>query len=224
MDNFFNSLKDIRLGNIFNPWFCYDEENDIDLDSSTKRLLHLKQYLKERKKAKYLLVAEALGYQGGHFSGIPMTSERILLGKMEHKSITPKHVFSGIKPHRTSKPSVKKDGFTEPTATIVWGKLIKSGFDMKDFVFWNAFPWHPYNPKKGILSNRTPTDDELEKGIAVMNELLKLLNVIKVIAVGEKARVQLSKMRINAPTVRHPANGGAKKFREQIMREIVKKA
>lgn len=220
MDSFIKSLKLLKLNNVFNPWFCHDRENDVNSDSPAIRLLHLKQYLSERKGAKYLLLAEALGYQGGHFSGIAMTSERILLGKMTHKSITPGHVFSKIAPQRTSKPSVKKDGFSEPTATIVWERLIKSGFDMKDFIFWNAFPWHPYNPKKGILSNRTPSDDEFKQGKAVLAELLKLTNITKIIAVGEKARIQLSKIGIEAPMVRHPANGGATKFREQILKEI----
>ena len=222
MDDFFISLKVIKSDNVFNPWYCHDEENDIDIHSPTKRRSHLKQYLLERSTAKYLLLAEAVGYQGGHFSGIPMTSERILLGKMRHKAITPEHVFSEIVPQRTSKPSVKKDGFTEPTATIVWERLIKSGFDMKDFIFWNAFPWHPYNPKKGMLSNRTPSDDEFGKGKTVLDKLLKLTNVTRIITIGEKANAQLRKIGIDTPVVRHPANGGATKFREQILREIGK--
>jgi hypothetical protein len=220
MDGFFKSLQAVKLDNIFNPWFCRDEENDIDSDSPAVRLLQLKQYLSERKNAKYLLVGEALGYQGGHFTGIAMTSERILLGKMKHKSITPGHVFSGIEPRRTSIPSVKKDGFTEPTATIVWERLITSGFDMRDFILWNAFPWHPYKPEKGILSNRTPSDKEFEKGKPVMLELLKSVNATKIIAVGEKSRIQLGEMGIDASMVRHPANGGAPKFREQIIKVI----
>ncbi len=220
MDAFFKSLQAVKLENVFNPWFCRDEENDIDSGSPAIRLLQLKQYLLERKNAKYLLVGEALGYQGGHFTGIAMTSERILLGKMKHKSITPGHVFSGIEPHRTSMPSVKKDGFTEPTATIVWERLITSGFNMRDFILWNALPWHPYKPEKGILSNRTPSDNEFEKGKPVMLELLKSVNVAKVIAVGEKSRVQLGEMGIDASMVRHPANGGAPKFREQIIQVI----
>ncbi len=223
MDGFFKSLKAVKLDNIFNPWFCCDKGHDIDSDSPAIRLSQLKQYLLERKNAKYLLVGEALGYQGGHFTGIPMTSERILLGKMRHKSITPGHVFSGIEPRRTSMPSVKKDGFTEPTATIVWERLITSGFDMRDFILWNAFPWHPYKPEKGILSNRTPSDKEFEKGKPVMLELLKSVNVTKVIAVGEKSRVQLGEMGIDASMVRHPANGGAPKFREQIIQVIKNK-
>ncbi len=221
MDGFFKSLQAVKLDNIFNPWFCRDKENDIDSDSPAIRLSQLKQYLTERKNAKYLLVGEALGYQGGHFTGIAMTSERILLGKMRHKSITPGHVFLGIEPRRTSMPSVKKDGFTEPTATIVWERLITSGFDMRDFILWNAFPWHPYKPEKGILSNRTPSDKEFEKGKPVVLELLKSVNVTKIIAVGEKARIQLGEMGVDALMVRHPANGGAPKFREQII-EVIK--
>ncbi len=220
LDTFFKRLKAIKLDNIFNPWFCRDKENDIDSNAPVIRLSQLKQYLLERKNAKYLLVGEALGYQGGHFTGIAMTSERILLGKMEHKSITPKHVFTGIEPQRTSMPSIKKDGFSEPTATIVWERLIKSGYDMNDFIIWNAFPWHPYNPEKGVLSNRTPSTYEFEEGKPVILELLKLVNFKRIIAVGEKSRIQLDQMGIDASVVRHPANGGATKFREQIIKEI----
>jgi hypothetical protein len=223
MDAFFKSLEAAKLDNVFNPWFCRDVENDIDSDSPAIRLSQLKQYMLERKNAKYLLVGEALGYQGGHFTGIAMTSERILLGKMRHKLITPGHVFSGIEPRRTSMPSVKKDGFTEPTATIVWERLITSGFDMRDFILWNALPWHPYKPEKGILSNRTPSANEFEKGKPVMLALLKSVNVSKVIAVGEKSRIQLGEMGIDASMVRHPANGGAPKFREQIIQVIKNK-
>ena len=223
MDAFFKSLKAIKSDNIFNPWYCRDEKNDIASDSQAIRLSQLKQYMTERENAKYLLVGEALGYQGGHFTGIPMTSERILLGKMEHKSITPGHVFSGIEPRRTSMPSVKKDGFSEPTATIVWERLIKTGYNMNDFIFWNAFPWHPYKPDKGILSNRTPSDKEFEKGKPVLLELLKSVNFKKIIAVGQKSRIQLGEMGVDASMVRHPANGGAPKFREQIIKVIKNK-
>jgi len=220
MKKFFEHLESFNGEDIFNPWFCSDNVNDLSGDSFKIRRRQLEQYLNERKDAKYILLAEALGYQGGHFSGIPMTSERILLGKMRHRSITPEHVFSGIKPERTSKPDIKSDGFTEPTATIVWERLIKSGLDTKEFIFWNSFPWHPYDQKKGILSNRTPSDNELEKGIPILDELINITNVKKVIAIGEKARKQCKKTGIDAPTVRHPANGGAGKFREQIIKVI----
>ena len=222
MKKFIESLERKRTHNVFNPWFDHDPENDTDKDCSHIRMSQLRAYLSERKNAKFLLVAEALGYQGGHFSGIPMTSERILLNKMTHKAITPEHVFKGFSPQRTSLASVKADGFTEPTATIIWGMLIDAGLDTRNFIFWNAFPWHPYKPEKGILSNRTPTDNELEEGIRVLNNLIDFTDGARIIAIGNKSQVLLNTMGIDAPKVRHPANGGATKFREQLLVEITR--
>src|SRR5439155_21423002 len=103
------------------------------------------------------IVGEALGYRGGHFSGIPMTSERMLLGKQpdvlaalcERRNLLERAnddcrksrlgIIAGIKPRRTSKASVCLNGFSEPTATIVWGALLKIGLLPYEFVLWNAF-------------------------------------------------------------------------------------
>ena len=81
-----------------------------------------------------MLVGEALGYRGGHFSGIPMASERMLLAGQ--------HVFSSMTPRRTSKPEKSPCGFSEPTASMVSNALIEVGLSSKRFVLWNAFPWH----------------------------------------------------------------------------------
>ena len=126
-----------------------------------------------------------------------------------------------MEPHRTSLTSIKKDGFTEPTATIVWEELVKSQLDTRNFIFWNAFPWHPYRPDRGMLSNRTPTSEEIAEGVVVLRKLRMFAKKTKIIAVGNKAQSLLKKMGINAPKIRHPANGGAKKFREQLQKEVI---
>ena len=121
LDKFLRRLKASPSGAVFNPWWQIDEENDIGPHSPAIRRKHLAVYFRERLgKARLAIVGEALGYRGGHFSGIPMTSERLLLGKQPA-------IVAGIKPRRTSKPSVCPDGFSEPTATIVWGALLKIG-------------------------------------------------------------------------------------------------
>src|SRR3954447_22516018 len=82
VDGFLRRLKASPSGAVFNPWWQIDEENDIDSHSLGIRRKHLAVYLRQRLgNARLAIVGEALGYRGGHFSGIPMTSERMLLGK-----------------------------------------------------------------------------------------------------------------------------------------------
>lgn len=217
IDKFIKGLKNCPAGALFNPWWQRDEIHD-DYDNAAEIRRHqLKFYLNQRlESTKFLLVGEALGYQGGHFSGIAMTSERLLLGHLQHKGLMPEFVFTGLQPGRTSKEEFKKDGFVEPTATIVWGHLLAAGLDPYHFTIWNAMPWHPYNPQKGMLSNRTPTDSEFAVGHQHLEALIALLKPEKIVAVGEKAALQLEKLQISHSKVRHPANGGAGKFRDQF--------
>src|SRR6266481_8640720 len=81
LDKFLRLLRASPSGAVFNPWWQIDEENDIGPHSPAIRRKHLTVYFRERLgKARLAIVGEALGYRGGHFSGIPMTSERMLLG------------------------------------------------------------------------------------------------------------------------------------------------
>lgn len=220
INHFFKLLQRPEVKQVFNPWFEVDKENDIDKTSAEKRLFNLKCYLKERTHAEYLLLAEALGYQGGHFTGIPMTSERIILGHKTNQGILPGHVCDS-QLYRTSNKKKHEDGFNEPTATIVWGKLIREEMDTRNFVLWNAFPWHPYKNSKGLLSNRTPTNNEMIEGAPVLEALLQAFDFKKIIALGNKADASLKTLGIKAQKVRHPAMGGAELFREQFL-NIVK--
>lgn len=218
IQSFINALKQTpKHDTVFNPWYDVDPDNDLSDQSPKIRKAQLKAYLTERLgKAKILILGEALGYQGGHFTGMAMTSERILLGHMLHKGIEPTHVFQNTIPRRTSKESVREKGFTEPTATIAWGHLLDLGLDPQSFVIWNAFPWHPYKKDKGMLSNRTPKDIEMEEGIRLLNKLITLFDFETVIAVGNKAKMLCDTHDIQSHVVRHPANGGATKFRNQV--------
>lgn len=204
--------------NLFNPWFHRDIKHDISPKAPEIRRKQLEQYLSERQnRARYLLIAEALGYQGGHFTGIAMTSERILLGHQAEKyGVNPDHVFYGTEHRRTSKPDVNERGMSEPTATIVWGSLIELGIDPFDVVLWNAVPWHPYNKDKGMLTNRTPLTGELEAGLKHLKNFVSLFPKAQLVAVGRKCEQSLSQLDLVHTSVRHPANGGAPKFREQF--------
>ena len=148
-----------------------------------------------QRNPKVLLVSEAPGYLGMKLTGVPFSSERTL--------ITHPFYFGN------KKFKIEFSGITEPSATIVWKAL--------DFVghvplMFPSFPFHP-NKTGEPNSNRTPTDKELVIGKEYLNELIEIFGINKFIAVGRKAESTLQKMNFHAPYVRHPANGGANKFK-----------
>jgi uracil-DNA glycosylase len=240
VESFTRLLKKSPSGAVFNPWWQVDGENDTGRNAPTIRRKQLQAYLCERLgKAKLAVIGEALGYRGGHFSGIPMTSERILLGKQqtiaalcERRSLhgrdgdggrrPPLQIFSSITPRRTSRPQQCPDGFSEPTATIVWGTFLKLGLSPGQFVLWNAFPWHSFDPRSGILSNRTPTRKERVAGLPVLKAFLELFPCDEIVALGNIAASQLEEICVDAHYVRHPASGGAKLFRQQIAKIVTR--
>jgi uracil-DNA glycosylase len=217
IDEFLRLLKKSPSGAVFNPWWEADEQNDVGPDTPAVRRNQLRAYLRKRlRTAQLAVIGEAVGYRGGHFSGIPMTSERLLLGRSKTVRLKSNDFFSDTNPRRTSKSEKCPDGFSEPTATIVWGTLLQHGLKPDQFVLWNAFPWHSFDPRHGMLSNRMPNKSEQAAGLQVLKAFLELFQCEQVVALGKIAAAQLEKLDVDARGIRHPASGGAKLFRQQI--------
>ncbi len=220
IDEFLRLLKGSPSHAVFNPWWEVDEQNDIGRNAPAIRRRQLRAYLQKRVgKANVAVIGEAVGYRGGHFSGIPMTSERLLLGRNEEFQLKPGDFF-GINPRRTSKPEKYPDGFSEPTATIVWGTLLRLGMKPEQFVLWNAFPWHSFDSRRGMLSNRMPNKSERAAGLPVLKAFLELFSRDQVVALGKIAAAQLEELNVDAHCIRHPASGGARLFRQQIAKVV----
>jgi hypothetical protein len=223
IDKFLRLLRKSPSRAVFNPWWEVDEQNDYARNAPAIRRNQLRAYLQKRVgKANVAVIGEAVGYRGGHFSGIPMTSERLLLGRSKRVHIKPRDFFSDVKPRRTSKPEKCLNGFSEPTATIVWVALLRLGLKPGQFVLWNAFPWHSFDSRRGMLSNRTPNESERSAGLPVLKAFLELFPCEQVVALGKIAAAQLEQLGVNAHCVRHPASGGAKLFRQQIAKIVNK--
>jgi len=217
VEKFIRLLKKSPSGAVFNPWWQVDNENDVGRNAPAIRRKQLCAYLQERlRTATLAVIGEAVGYRGGHFSGIPMTSERLLLGRSKTVRLKSNDFFSDIHPRRTSKPEKCPDGFSEPTATIVWGTFLHLGLKPDQFVLWNAFPWHSFDSRRGMLSNRMPNKSERAAGLPVLKAFLELFSRDQVVALGKIAAAQLEGLNVNAHCIRHPASGGAKLFRQQI--------
>ena len=205
------------LPNVFNPWRDFDKANDSSRDAPRQRAEQLRSYLARRlKTTRLVLVAEAPSWRGAKFTGIAMTSERILLN--EHPNVPASAVLPSIG-ERTSSERQFPRCLAEQTATIVWSQLLESEFSSDEFVLWNAFPCHPYkagNPR----SNRKPGLDELKATADVLPSLLALLGKPKVVPVGKVAERALKELGVSVPAVRHPANGGSTSFRKDMTRFV----
>jgi len=210
-------LKNSPHGPVFNPWWQVDDDNDIGPQAPRIRRAQLRAYLSERiGTARVALVGEAIGYRGGHFSGIAMTSERMLLGDKARDGIEPRLILSSRTPQQTSDPQKYPRGFAEPTASIVWGTLLELGLRAERFVLWNAFAWHSHAARAGMLSNRTPTPAEMAAALPVLRAFLVLFPCERVVALGRLAAAALASLHVPLECVRHPASGGAALFRKQI--------
>ncbi|CAM3506275.1 uracil-DNA glycosylase [Hydrogenibacillus schlegelii] len=211
---------------LFNPWRDVDPAYDAHRRAPAVRRAHLFLYLLRRvPRVEWLWVGEALGYRGAHFSGVPFTSERMLLG--HHPLIGPEAIL-GRRGRRTSRtdlslipgkisPATRAFGFAEVSATVVWRAVRENGLPPEAVLFFSAVPFHPYDVRKGTLSNRPPKRAEIERGRDVLAALLQLIErqrggLPRLVAVGNVAEAQLRTLGLPYEKTAHPAQGNAGRF------------
>jgi hypothetical protein len=165
--------------------------------TAAERRERLSAHLRRCADGDLIMVGEAPGWKGARQSGVPFTAAEM----------------------------VGLDGVSsEATATIVHGMLEKLGIGDRTLL-WNAFPLHPHDPGSP-RTNRAPTAAELESG---MNSLRLAAEGRRIICVGAKATSSVKAMLgIEVPgvlgasaadtvvAIRHPANGGATRFRDGL--------
>ena len=166
-------------------------------DLGRLRERNLRRYL-DGPHAPILLLGEAPGWRGMTVTGVPFTSVR--------------EVEAGVLPGLELPP--------EPQAP----------WEASSRVFWEAMgqlarpapavvAGLPAPPVRGRppQTNRTPRSSEVRAGGPVAVELIRALGIEVVVAVGRKAQGALAEAGIEAPAVRHPAQGGARMFTDQLL-------
>ena len=148
-----------------------------------------------------MLVGEAPGYQGCARSGVPFTSDCILLEPPEGVPI-----FGADSGFRMA-PEFDRPR-KEPSATIIWETIATGGLVP---LIWSAFPFHPHKPGQP-LSNRAPRASEVALGEEFLVELLNEFHPEMVVAVGNTADRSLTNLEVEHMKVRHPSQGGKADF------------
>jgi len=194
-EGFVEDLSAARIGCTFNQYGQDDPRVDRPGGAAMRRA-NLVDYLQHHRHARFILVGEAPSYRGCRFSGIAFTAEADLAveQRSSKKSATP-----------------GESGWTELSGSVVRTVLRELAADDR-VLLWNACPLHPAKVNDP-LSNRTPCEVELAESATWLARLQGLLDgPLRLIAVGESAHsIMPAEVK-----VRHPAHGGAAKFKEQL--------
>jgi hypothetical protein len=196
---------------VVNPY--REEAPELDLPGAARRRRrNLETYLELVGRPRWILLGEALGFRGGRFSGIAFTSERQLAGDgVRRLPWSAGRLFTAT----SRNPAL----WLEPSGSVVWGAL---GGSARGVLLWNAFPWHPHHGGRP-LSNRRPEPALVAANLHVLEAVLAAAGPARVLAVGRTARQALARLGRDAPLLRHPAHGGAARFRAQLAEALLKR-
>ena len=190
LDRFFEMIREVPAPDDAGLLFGHD-------DAGRMRERNLRRYL-ERPHAPILLLGEAPGWRGMTVTGVPFTSVR--------------EVEAGVLPG-LELPAAPQAPW-EASSRVFWETMGKWRGPLP--LSWPVYPHHPF--VAGLpQTNRTPRSSEVRVGGPVADELIRALGIETVVAVGRKAQGALAEAGIEAPAVRHPAQGGARMFTEQLL-------
>lgn len=200
---FIEKISKIELNNNNATNIYYGDSQESSIKKNNLRI-----YLKQVKKIspEIILIGEAPGFHGCRITGIPFTSEEILINNKE--------IFGEGKGFQSI--NNKEEIEREMSASIVWNELIKYN-DIP--LIWNIFPFHPHI-EGNSRSNRKPTSKEIKLGVEILKDLLDIFEIKKIGAIGRKSENAIKHNLNNYSSyyIRHPSRGGSNLFREHLKR------
>jgi hypothetical protein len=152
-----------------------------------------------------MMVGEAPGYRGHTVSGVPFTSMRQLTARPGLITGAPQGDGFALPEHPAAD--------WEQSSGIVWRALAAWRGPLP--LMWAIYPNHPHEPGRPA-SNRAPRATEVAAGAPIALALAEAFGITTFLAVGRKAQAAFARAGIGAIPVRHPAQGGARAFTEQL--------
>jgi hypothetical protein len=190
-------LAEMRLPCVFNPYAdCCSIHDRADAVRLRKKNLQAFLEAALTSKADTIWIARDLGYRGGRRTGVPLTDE-------VHLDVVGQ-LFGGIELKRATRGPV----MAERTAAVVWKVLSRIG---QPIVLWNVFPFHPHEPNDPF-SNRCHTAAERQITLPLLENLIKMFQPLRLVAIGRDAHIALCDLDIPVTCVRHPSYGGRSEF------------
>ena len=164
-----------------------------------------------------LWIGEAPGFRGCLISGVPFTSEDILINgeardlKKNKGGLNNDNDLFGL--NQGYQP-IHEDGRyqKEATATIIWQKVAM----LDNYpLLWNAFPFHPHKPGNEN-SNRPPKKYELQLGEIFVQDLMKFYKIENLAAIGRSAEICLKNLNLMPRYIPHPSFGKKDLFNKGV--------
>ncbi|SEG87133.1 hypothetical protein SAMN05216223_11843 [Actinacidiphila yanglinensis] len=152
-----------------------------------------------------MMVGEAPGHRGHTVTGVPFMSMRQLTARPGLITGAPQGDGFAVPEHPAAE--------WEQSSAIVWRALAAWRGPLP--LVWGIYPHHPHEPGRPS-TNRPPRASEVAAGAPTVLALAEAFGVTAFLAVGRKAQGALNRAGVEATPVRHPAQGGARAFTEQL--------
>ena len=188
--------------NLFNPYAGFDAEIE-DADAPATRRRNLGRYLAAMadRGVNDLWLGEAPSRFGARRTGVPFTGDGRLADLSERLGLDP--------------PLARATRGTLPTLESGTSREIWNAVPDPLPLFWNAVLFHPH---RGVLPlrNRTPTRTEIAEHRKVLEMIVAIFAPRRILCIGRVAQRAADGLGIPATYVRHPAQGGAVRFRAGV--------
>lgn len=197
-----HALAEIRLPNVFNPYIDLCEVHDR-ANAPAVRRRGLREYLEAAADwgTPTIWMGRDLGQCGGRNTGIPFTDEAHLrlLARFYQGASVSKTTYEEAVPERT--------------AAEVWSAMMQVHTLP---LLWSLFPFQPHEPGQ-LFTNRMPTSQELLAVEELTGELVNMLRVERIIAIGQDVAKAAHRFGVTVERVPLPS-GASTEFRAGIGR------